>query len=123
MSRNKWAPIKQGINPRTGLMETRVCFNPESEWLDGHFPGKPVVPGAALLTAVHETAASLMKGADEGLQEFHFNKVKFKQMVLPEQELSISLTRVGDVVGKFNFDILRDGESVCSGVISFKISQ
>ena len=71
--------------------------------LQAHFPGFPVVPGAALV----QTAAELTPG--EGSVRC-LRRVKFLQMIRPQEELQIS-GRLED--GWWKVDFSRQGTCCC----------
>ncbi len=69
-----------------------VSFTPDANgrWLDGHFPGRPVVPGVVLLDAV-VVAAGLAA-------PFRIERCKFLRPCLPGQPLTVDLDDDGAVV-------------------------
>lgn len=65
------------------------------EWfLQGHFPGNPVVPGVVLCEILGQTAAALMAGMAEGATPYFtgLNNVKFKHPVRPGDTLETEVT-------------------------------
>jgi 3-hydroxyacyl-[acyl-carrier-protein] dehydratase len=68
-------------------------FDKNHPVLKGHFPGNPVVPGAWLIRAIHDTM-ELLTG--RRLSMVHASQVKFLQPVLPES------TSVVNVEGKYS---------------------
>lgn len=62
------------------------------EWfLQGHFPGNPVVPGVILCEMMAQTCCVLLGGKAEGATPYFtgLNNVKFKNKVLPGDTLEI----------------------------------
>lgn len=57
---------------------------------DGHFPGEPLVPGAALLRAVER--------AIEGARIVRLERVRFLSPVQPGEEVEIAVQREGERV-------------------------
>ncbi|MFH1139310.1 MAG: hypothetical protein V1816_24780 [Pseudomonadota bacterium] len=118
MSRDRWIPLDHAAAPGEGLLEAGACFPADSGWLDGHFPQKPIVPGVALLALVLETACRLLGREGPPAGGFRLKKIKFKQLVLPDQNLRARLVRLdAESPLEFSFDIFRETTSVCSGII------
>jgi len=80
----------------------------------GHFPGRPVLPGVALLAAVLEAAAAEPRFAGAVGTSPRLAWVKFLAPVGPQTSLAISL-RLGDAAIEWQVDA-RDGP-VASGRI------
>ena len=78
----------------------------------GHFPGKPIMPGVTIIEAMAQTAA-VMVGAALGMEDRNMlvyfmaiDKCKFRRMVVPGDVLEMNLTTVrgkpGGKVWKFS---------------------
>mgnify|MGYP001020481478 CR=1 FL=1 len=118
MKKNPWIPLTREPTSDSGAVEARAGFPSDSKWLDGHFPDNPVAPGVALLALILEVAGRELEKENRPVFGFTLKKIKFKQIVSPDQELSVRLTRgQADSGSEFSFDISRNGSSVCSGVI------
>jgi 3-hydroxyacyl-[acyl-carrier-protein] dehydratase len=89
----------------------------------GHFPGKPIMPGVTIVEAMAQTAA-VMVGTALDLQDRNMlvyfmtiEKAKFRRMVVPGDVLEMRLTTVrgkpGGKVWKFAGVASVDGELAC----------
>ncbi|MBU2962344.1 3-hydroxyacyl-ACP dehydratase FabZ [Citreicella sp. C3M06] len=86
----------------------------------GHFPGKPIMPGVTIIEAMAQTSA-VMVGvaldlADKELKVYFMaiDKCKFRRMVVPGDQLRMSVTttrgKPGGKVWKFEGRAEVDGE-------------
>ncbi|WP_371223967.1 3-hydroxyacyl-ACP dehydratase FabZ [Roseovarius sp. 2305UL8-3] len=86
----------------------------------GHFPGKPIMPGVTIVEAMAQTAA-VMVGAALGMEDknllvyfMSIDKCKFRRMVVPGDVLEMKLTTLrgkpGGKVWKFSGVAEVDGE-------------
>jgi hypothetical protein len=84
---------------------------PESGPLfEGHFPGRPILPGVALLAMICHAIAP---GAT--LRGIRF--VRFRELVLPGQVVDVVATSGAD--GATRFETRRDGAKVANGSVVF----
>lgn len=85
----------------------------------GHFPGKPIMPGVLVIEAMAQTSAVLI-GVERGVESalmIYFTtveKAKFRKTVVPGDmlELHIEIKRAGTKVGKFAGRAMVDGQLV-----------
>ena len=89
----------------------------------GHFPGKPIMPGVTIVEAMAQTAA-VMVGVDMGMADkellvyfMAIDKCKFRRMVVPGDRLELKLTttrgKPGGKVWKFSGVAEVEGEMAC----------
>jgi 3-hydroxyacyl-[acyl-carrier-protein] dehydratase len=89
----------------------------------GHFPGKPIMPGVTIVEAMAQTAA-VMVGAALGMEDKNMlvyfmaiDSCKFRRMVVPGDVLEMQLTTVrgkpGGKVWKFSGRATVEGELAC----------
>jgi 3-hydroxyacyl-[acyl-carrier-protein] dehydratase len=93
------------------IAHIRVPAN--SPWFDGHFPEAPVLPGVAQLGMVHDL---LCRTLDRPLPVTQVSRVRFKQMIHPDQALILTV-KTGDKNGSHSFRISGDEGLICSGLI------
>ena len=83
---------------------TRIAIPPDLPWFDGHFPGRPVLPGVAQLAFLDE----LLRGSGRALAGFE--RLRFRREVVPGQEIEIEIRE------DMRFAVRRAGEIVCDGI-------
>lgn len=100
-----------------------------NEWFfQGHFPGRPIMPGVLIVEALAQTAAVALLAerprGDElplfaGIEEF-----RFRRPVRPGDQLRLEfeLLRARGPVGKGSVRATVDGTVVAEGVISFALA-
>lgn len=86
-------------------------FPRDSRFLDGHFPGSPVVPGAVILAYLSRCLA------DEGIKMTRIERMKFLRPLLPCQPFEVDVMRDGDV-GKVQFSNAHGSFAVARVVLS-----
>ncbi|MCA9531526.1 MAG: hypothetical protein KC543_15460 [Myxococcales bacterium] len=92
----------------------RAYVPPDLAYLEGHFPGAPIVPGVAQIVALAEARARASwpdLGAPAGLR-----RVKFTAALRPRDSLTVTLERSGERV---RFSIERGDEPCSRGTLLF----
>ena len=91
-------------------------------FFQGHFPGNPVMPGVLQMEAMAQVAGVMLNSrvGNEGKTAYFMsmNKVKFRKMVIPGDQLRIEIvpvrirTRMATVLGKayVGEDLVSEGE-------------
>ena len=97
-------------------------------FFQGHFPGKPVMPGVLILEAMAQTAAVIaleLLGDDTHGQVVYFMGIdgaKFRKPVIPGDQLELKLTKErGDAksaVWKFKAEAHVDGQKVAQAMLT-----
>ena len=96
------------------------------EWfLQGHFPGNPVVPGVMLCEMMGQSCAVLIGEQLKGKTPFFtgMDKVKFRRTARPGDTLEL-ITRITRRNGPFFFtqgQVLVEGQLVAQGDFSFAL--
>lgn len=86
--------------------DSRFAVPQDHPALAGHFPGRPIVPGALLLDQVLTQLSAAMGRPVARLQQ-----VKFTAALLPEEMARVAFDRTGPRV-RFSVTTLRDGAAV-----------
>ncbi len=88
---------------------------PGSPWFSGHFPDDPILPGIAQLAMAFEAVKHL---AGEDIKITGVKKVRFKQIIRPNDRLTIRVSPTQS--DTYAFRILLKGELACNGILSVK---
>jgi 3-hydroxyacyl-[acyl-carrier-protein] dehydratase len=103
---------------RADSLEARATAPAGSPWFDGHFPGRPILPGIAMIALAFEAAQrqELKNGAAIRLKSV--TRVRFKKAVRPDEHVTILLTREQRPGGTcYRFTILVGGDAGCTGIL------
>jgi 3-hydroxyacyl-[acyl-carrier-protein] dehydratase len=63
----------------------------DSHWVDGHFPGNPVLPGVALLECVSMVVTSWNEHSDCDLRIGEMSHVRFKAALRGASRIAVSI--------------------------------
>jgi 3-hydroxymyristoyl/3-hydroxydecanoyl-(acyl carrier protein) dehydratase len=96
-----------------GEVKAHIRVPADSPWFDGHFPEAPVLPGIAQLGMVHDLLCRIY---DQALPVVQVSRVRFKQMIQPDQDLTLTV-KTGDATAGHSFRIAGDQGLICSGLI------
>jgi 3-hydroxymyristoyl/3-hydroxydecanoyl-(acyl carrier protein) dehydratase len=99
------------VNPNVHLTFVIPSTHPT---LPGHFPGRPVVPGAIILSEVVHAATTVLPSSR--ITGFAF--VKFSSPLLPEQTCELTLTDKGS--GSASFELAHEGRRIASGQLRYE---
>ncbi len=111
----RWHTVGPVEAPAAGEWRAVVRVPAGSDWFAGHFPGDPILPGIAQLGMVSEVAR---RATGEPMRLSGFSRIKFKKIVRPGDELTVTLTRRPELPGVLAFRIESGGEVACSGNLS-----
>jgi len=107
-------------------IRTEAAVPQTSTIFEGHFPGRPLMPGVLLIEAMAQTSGWLLIALSR-FERMPFlaavKDAKLRTFVEPGQLLSISAALVHDGSGfaMASAQISRDGKAVCSADITFRI--
>ena len=98
-------------------------------FFQGHFPGKPVMPGVLILEALAQVGAVLVLGKPENRGKIALfagiDNCRFKRQVIPGDQLrlEIEVTRLKGIVGKCTARAEVEGELACAAELMFVIDK
>jgi 3-hydroxymyristoyl/3-hydroxydecanoyl-(acyl carrier protein) dehydratase len=116
--RDRWLPLKDSRITPEGRWESTVRFEPSSEWFSGPFDECALVPGVALLALAAELVTRQGREQGRRLEVPGFYRVRFKQFVLPDEELHISVAAMpSGPEAKLDFHITCRGDTVAQGLL------
>jgi 3-hydroxyacyl-[acyl-carrier-protein] dehydratase len=87
---------------------TRKCVDPESDFLRGHYPGNPVMPGVLLCECCFQAGALLIANEIGGYDASpgvpvvtRITDARFKHMVRPGQTVDVEVTLDEELSGAY----------------------
>lgn len=110
---NMWYSLLDLKIPVPREVRAHVTVTDDSPWFSGHFPEDPILPGIAQLKMV---ADIIGQAREERLSIKRLNRIKFKKIVRPGEQLEIHATATS-TFGLYSFRITHDAQDVCSGTM------
>ncbi len=110
----KWYVLKNVTRSDKNKIEADVTVPPGSPWFSGHFPGDPILPGVAQIGMVKDV---IRQARSQDLNVSGVRRVRFKQIIRPDDKLKIIAAPLKENTGAYSFRILVENEAVCSGVM------
>jgi 3-hydroxyacyl-[acyl-carrier-protein] dehydratase len=98
-------------------------------FFQGHFPGKPIMPGVLIIEALAQTGAVLVLSRPENRGKIALfagiDNCRFKRQVVPGDQLrlEIEVVKLRGVVGKCKAGAFVDSETACSAELMFMIEK
>ena len=95
------------------------CVTINEPFFQGHFPGRPLMPGVLIIEAIVQTAcftvAMKLKGSmkNPGVSFMTIDKCKFRKPVQPGDVLNLKVTRLNKVKNVYKFE----GKCIVNDVI------
>lgn len=110
-----------------GSVQGKYLVRGDEFFLQGHFPGKPVVPGVLLCEIIAQTAGLLVRELLESGRMPLFtgiDKVRFRRMVVPGDQIitSCKALRVSGNLIKLSGQATVDGELCADGVFMLMLA-
>jgi 3-hydroxyacyl-[acyl-carrier-protein] dehydratase len=118
--------IDLNLNDLTIRVEANVPT--ESTIFEGHFPGRPLMPGVLLIEAMAQTSGWLVIGATKFTRMpflVAVKEAKFRNFVEPGQVLALSakLAHEGSGFAVTEADIKVNGKLTCNAEITFRVME
>ena len=107
MADGRGVHVDAAAAPMPRVLTAEYAMPPEHPVLAGHFPGRPIVPGAVLLARI----VALLAEHQFALREC--TSVKFHAPLLPAQRVSIRVEVAADLTARFG--ITRDATRIADG--------
>lgn len=107
-------PLGRPWREADGTIRASACIAAGSPWFDGHFPGEPILPGVAMLALVCDT---LSAATADRLRLAGLRRVRFKQVVRPDDRLEIIVSPKAGGEAAFAFRVQVADSVVCSGTL------
>ncbi|MFA5138527.1 MAG: 3-hydroxyacyl-ACP dehydratase FabZ [Elusimicrobiota bacterium] len=103
------------------------CLTVNEEFFQGHFPGRPIMPGVLILEAMAQTGAVLLMAKYDFVNKMAFflgiDNAKFRAPVTPGMvlRLNVEVIKVGGRAGKFRATATVDGKMATEAEMSFAV--
>jgi 3-hydroxymyristoyl/3-hydroxydecanoyl-(acyl carrier protein) dehydratase len=107
-----WYRVKKTLLTPSEKISATVTVPGDSPWFSGHFPGNPVLPAIAQISIVFDLIRQAIK---KPIMLKTFHRVKFKRIILPDEEMDITAFQLEGTPMDFAFQILVGGEVACKG--------
>ena len=107
----------------------RKSVRPDEWYFQGHFPGRPIMPGVLIVEAMAQTGAVAVLTEEENRGRLALfagiDDVRFKRLVQPGDvlDLTCDLERVRGPVGKGRATAHVDGELAARGTLTFAVDR
>lgn len=110
----QWYSLKNLRQSDLNEISAEIRVPPDSPWFDGHFPGKPILPGIAQLGIVFDM---ICQTSEQNLKISEARRIRFKQTIEPDDRLKVIAKPLKGEAGSYSFRIMAEEELVCSGVV------
>ena len=111
----KWYMLNNLNQSDLNEISADIQVQPDSPWFRGHFPGEPILPGIAQLGMVFD---AITKSCNQDLKISSVHRVRFKQIIRPDDHLKIIVRPLEKKAGSYSFRIMVEEELACSGVMT-----
>jgi 3-hydroxyacyl-[acyl-carrier-protein] dehydratase len=88
--------VDRVVSATDECIQTEKDVKPDEPYFQGHYPGRPIMPGVLILESVFQTGAILMGKRMQNMGDripvvTRVNQVKFKHAVLPGDVMEIEV--------------------------------
>ena len=116
----------ESLDPEKGIVAIKAVSMNE-EFFQGHFPGRPIMPGVIMVEALAQAGAVavLSEEANRGKLALFagIDDVRFKRIVRPGEELTLTcdLETVRGPIGRGKARATVDGDLAVRGTLTFAV--
>jgi 3-hydroxymyristoyl/3-hydroxydecanoyl-(acyl carrier protein) dehydratase len=114
-----WYSLSNIRQPSSSELVAEAIVPVNSPWFSGHFPGEPILPGVAQLGMVYD-AIKQVYGNNLIISEI--KRIKFKQIIKPNEKIQIITTKKNDPSNLYSFKIMVDSQIACNGIMAVEKS-
>lgn len=108
-----WHSIELDNHSTKNHVLARVEIGSGSLWFSGHFPNEPILPGIAVLSMVFD---AILLTSKEDLYLSGFKKIRFKQVIKPDDRLEINAEKQNSPFA-YSFFVHANGIQACKGTL------
>lgn len=108
-------PVVNTALANTAALKATIAIPADGPWFEGHFPGRPILPGVAELALA---IAALRQETGKPLPLRGIAFARLRHLVLPGDRLELSARESAGLEGetaRLRFDLKRDGVLVANG--------
>ena len=118
VEKHQWHSVTLRFDADKSFIVADAMASGEALWFDGHFPGKPILPGIAMISMAFDAAREKEVAIGNHIRLKSVSRVRFKKPVQPDETLKILLTREqhADEI-HFRFTIQVNDGAVCTGIL------
>lgn len=115
-----WYLVKKNPPEALDKISATVSVPGDSPWFAGHFPGNPVLPAIAQVSIVFDM---ICRWNNKPIFLKAIHRVKFKRVILPDEEMEIYVSQVDGKPMNYSFQISVKGDVACKGTLQTDISR
>ena len=109
-----WYTVKNFSIGSDQVITAEAQLPTDCVWFDGHFPGKPILPGVAQLMLVMDI---IKQALEPTITVDGVSRVRFKQMIQPGDVINVSISPAAKGNSTYGFRLSTGNELACSGSI------